>query len=262
MMRGAFRAARLATCCVIAANACTEINASGEHVASLSFDRLPYPAVVTGDTLRDSLGVAAPLRAIAFNSAGDSVPDAAIQYIALDTGVAFGTAGTLVATRRSGSVRLIATTDNLQSPIRTLLVSRRPDSAAVSGKARDTVSYVVPDAPSTNVSSALGVRVSTKDTTGGIATTQGWVVSYQAFFRGNAIAAGDTSVVFLLGDGTQRSGIDTTGSDGIASRRIRVRPIGITASAVDSVVVLATVRYRGAEVPGSPLRFVVLLRPK
>ena len=54
---------------------------------------------------------------------------------------------------------------------------------------------------------------------------------------------------------------DTTAADGIASRRVRVRPIGIT-SQLDSVIVIATVRYRGATVRGSPVRFVILVKPK
>ena len=260
MTPGAARIVPIAALVVTAA--CTEINASADHIAALTFDAFPAPAVVAGDSLRDTTGVVAPLRAIAFNGSGDTVPAPAIQYIALDTGVTIGANGTLFAARRSGSVRIIASAGNLQSPIRSLIVTRRPDSVAVSGKSRDTVMYVVPDAAATNVSAALGVRVITRDTTGGIAVTQGWTVSYQAFFRGNAIVPGDTTVAYLLGDGVQRSTIDTTGSDGVASRRVRIRPIGITATAVDSVVVIATIRYRGAPVAGGPLRFVVLLRPK
>lgn len=241
---------------------CTEINGSADHVASLSFDVFPAPAVVAGDTLRDSLGLAMPLQAIAYNTAGDVVKGAPIQYIALDTGVTITNNAYLVAERRSGSVRLVANAGVIQSQARTLLVARRPDSAAVSGAANDTVNYVLPDNVGNNISPALAVKVVTGDSADGTMVSQGWRVSYQAFFRGAAVAPGDTSVVFLLGDGVQRSVVDTTGADGIASRRIRVRPIGITESAVDSVIVLATVKYKGAEIRGSPLRFVILLRPK
>ncbi|MDA1082497.1 MAG: hypothetical protein O2973_12670 [Gemmatimonadetes bacterium] len=260
MTRGAAVATSVAIAVIVFAS-CTDVSAPADHVASLSFDRFPYPSVVAGDTLRDSLGVVAPLHAIAFNTAGDSLPDAAIQYIALDTGVTIGPGGTLFANRTSGTVRIMASTNSLQVKPITLNVARRPDLATFSGESRDTVDYVVPDLASANVSTALGVRVLTNDTTGGITATQGWIVSYQVFFRGNAVAPGDTSVVYLV-DGGKRSTIDTTTTEGSASRSLRVRPIGITESATDSVIVIATVRYRGAHVAGSPLRFVVVLRPK
>jgi hypothetical protein len=257
--------ARLLTLCALAGAAavgsCTDINVAAGHVASLSFDSLPSPAVLAGDTLRDSLGRAAPLRAVAFNGAGDAIADPEIQYIALDTGVTIGTGNFLVSQRRSGSVRLVANTSSVQSAIKTLLVARQPDTVVVTGKLRDTLNYVVPDNVASNTSAALGVKVLTRDTTGGITATQGWIVSYQAFHAGAAIAPGDTAVAFLVGNGTQRTWIDTTGADGSASRNVRIQPIGIT-TVPDSVVVIATVRYRGAAVRGSPVRFVIFVRPK
>lgn len=241
---------------------CTGVNTSPTHVAALQFDALPSPAVVAGDTLRDSLGLAAPLGAIAFNGSGAHIADAPVQYIALDTGVTIGPGGVLVAQIRSGSVRLLASAGGIQAGPITLLVTRRPDSVAFAGASRDTVNYVLPDNATTNASIDLAARVVTFDTAGGITRTQGWRVAYQAIFRGAPVAPGDTSAVFLVGPGTQRSQLDTTASDGTASRRLRVRPIGITQSAVDSVTVLARVTYRGAPVRGGPLRFVILLRPK
>ncbi len=265
MVWSAARRCTLVLSAALIAAACTQVSGDAGHVASLQFDRLPYPSIVAGDSLRDSLGVPAPLRAIAMNGSGSEIGDAEIQYIALDTGVTIGTGGFITAQRRSGTVRLIASAGNIQtitSPGTTLTVTRRPDSVFVSGAARDTVDYDPVGSIIVNTSADLGTKVITRDTTGGETVSQAWLVSYQAFFRGAAIAPGDTSVVFLLGDGNQRSGLDTTASNGIASRRIRVRPIGITQSATDSVVVIATVRHRGAAVRGSPLRFVILLRPK
>lgn len=261
MKPGPARLASLAVVAAIVVASCTDVSAPADHVSALTFGRLPAPAVVAGDTLRDSLGVVAPLRAFAFNSAGDPIPDAVIQFIALDTGVTIGPLGTLFANRTSGTVRIIAGSGDLQILGTPLQVTRRPDSVAVSGVAVDTIAYVVPDIASANASKPLGVKVTTRDTTGGILVSQSWIVSYQAFFRGNAIAPGDTSVVFLV-DGNKQSAADTTDSGGLASRSIRVRPIGITQSATDSVIVIATVNYRGSPVRGSPLRFVVQLRPK
>jgi hypothetical protein len=245
----------------VATAACTDISGSADHIAALQFDALPSPAVVSGDTLRDSLGFAVPLGALAYNTHGSVIDGAAIQYVTLDTGVTIASGGLLVAHARSGSVRILANAGSLQSSPLTLLVTRRPDSVAVVGASRDTVDYVLPDNASANRSADLGVKVFTSDTAGGVTVTEGWRVSYSATFRGQPVAPGDTSVVFLA-DGNRRTTVDTTSSAGTAGRQVRVRPIGITASAVDSVIVTARVRYRGADVRGSPLHFVILLRPK
>ncbi len=265
MVRSAARRGATVLCAALIAAACTQVSGDAGHVAALQFDRLPYPSIVAGDSLRDSLGTPTPLRAIAMNGSGSEIADAEVQYIALETGVTIGTGWFITAQRRSGTVRLIASAGAIQtitSPATTLTVTRRPDSVFVSGAGRDTVDYDALGSTTVNSSADLGVKVITRDTSDGVTVSQGWLVSYQAFFRGTAIAAGDTSTVFLLGDGNQRSGLDTTASTGIASRRIRVRPLGITESEIDSVIVIATVRHRGTAVRGSPLRFVILLRPK
>jgi hypothetical protein len=254
LWRGSLAAA-LVTC------GCTEINTGADHVASLSFDRFPSPAVVAGDTLRDSLGLAAPLQALAYNTAGDVVAGAPIQYVALDTGLTITDGAYVIATRRGGSVALVANAGVIQSQARPLLVTRRPDAVVATSALADTVNYVLPDNPAVNASPGLTVQVITGDSADGTRVTQGWRVAYQAVFRGAAIAPGDTSVAFLV-DGTNRTVLDTTDATGTASRRLRVRPIGITVSAVDSVIVTAAVTYRGVPVRGSPVRFVILLQPK
>ncbi|MBM4193846.1 MAG: hypothetical protein FJ202_05635 [Gemmatimonadetes bacterium] len=257
------RAPRAAVLLALAAaalgGACTNVTGDASHVAAIEFDSLPFPAVVTGDTLRDSLGRAAPLRAVALNTAGGVIPDPEVRYIALDTGITISPSGLVTAQARGGQVRIIASSGALQSISKTLVVARAPDSVRASGATRFTVEYtgVAPVA-----SEALAVRLATRDTVGGVTGTQGWLVSFQAFFRGAAIAPTDTSLAVLLGDGTQRSRVDTTGTDGTASRRVSVRPLGLTQSLTDSIIVLATVRYRGAQVRGSPVRFVILVRPK
>jgi hypothetical protein len=258
MTRAGVRLAAIAAACVIVG--CTDINGSADHVASLEFSTLPYPAVVAGDTLRDSLGVATPLRAVAYNGGGATIDDAELEYIALDTGLTITSSGLVIARRRSGSVPIIASSSALQSPRLTLQVARSPDSVAISGKARDTIIYDFNAPTSTPVSGDLGVKVITKDTTGGVTGTQGWIVSYQLAFRNATIAPGDTSVLWLS-DGTKRSTLDTTATGGTAARKVRLNLLGFPGG-VDSATVTATVRYKGQQVRGSPLRFVILLRPK
>jgi len=131
----------------------------------------------------------------------------------------------------------------------------------VTGRLSDTLHYVLPDNAAQNVAAAFAIRVATRDTAGAIAGTKGWLVSYQASFRGQPLAAKDTTVASLWGDDGRVATLDTTDAGGTAARRLRVRPQGLP-TAAESVVVIATVNYRGAPVRGSPVRFVIHTRPK
>jgi hypothetical protein len=247
----------------VAMASCTRINDSADHVASLEFSSFPSPAVVAGDTLRDSLGFAAPLRAIAFNSGGRVVANPEVSYLALDTGLTITPAGLVIARRRSGQVNILASTSGIQTRAVPLLIARSPDSVAFGGPTRDTIAYDrLNPSSATHTSDDLAVRVITKDTAGGITSTQGWVVSYQLTFRNSVVAAGDTTVVSLRDEALRRSHVDTTASSGTAARRVRLNLVGFTPPDVDSVLVTATVRHKGTQVRGSPLRFVILLRPR
>jgi hypothetical protein len=244
------------------AGSCTEVSTSPQKAVAIQFDTLPFPAVVTGDTLRDSLGRAAPLRALAFNSRQEVIAGAAISYVALDTGVTITPGGFVTAQRRDGTARIVASVSGLQSKDLTVQVARRPDSVVATGKLSDTLRYALPDNAAQNVSTALSLRVATSDSAGGVNGSRGWLVSYQAFFRGQPLAPLDTTVASLWGDDRRNSAIDTTDASSSASRILRVRPQAPTFTAAESLVVIATVRYRGAPVRGSPVRFVIHTRPK
>lgn len=239
---------------------CTNVNTSPTHAVAIEFDSLPFPAIVAGDSLRDSLGVAAPLRAIAYNGNFQQLDHSLIRYIAFDTGLTIDANGFVTAQSRNGAVRLLATVGALQSVTKSIEIARRPDSVAIVGLARDTLFYKLPDDVAANVSPELSVKLITGDSSGGIHNTKGWLVSWQAFYRGNALLDSDTITASLWDEGKRVSRVDTTGTDGIASRVLRVRPVGLTTKA-ESLIVLATVRYRGAQVRGSPVRFVLHTRP-
>ena len=244
-----------------AIGSCTDVNVSPTTVTALEFDSLPYPAVVTGDTLRDSLGNAAALHAIAFNSASAVIAAPSLTYVALDSGLTISPAGLVTAQLRNGSVRIIASAPGLQTGPMTLIVARRPDTVIVTPLASDTLYYTPLDNASTNVTPALALQVATRDTIGGVAGAQGWLVSYQLFFHGQALAATDTSVAVVWNTSNQASRIDTTASDGTSSRVIRVHSTGLP-TATESLTVVATVKYRGAAVPGSPATYLIQLRPQ
>ena len=240
---------------------CTDVAVSPNVVTALEFDSLPYPAVVTGDTLRDSLGAAAGLHAIGFNGSGNVVPNAPITYIALDSGLTIGPGAIVTAQLRNGPVRIIASVPGLQTSAQRLIVARRPDTVIVTPLANDTLFYTPLDNPATNITPALTLQVATHDTVGNVTGSQGWLVSYQLVFHGQTLAPTDTTVAAIWNSGNQPSLIDTTAADGTATRVIRIHSTGLP-TAVESLTVVASVRYRGAPVPGSPVTYLIQLRPQ
>jgi hypothetical protein len=253
--------APLAVVVAAIAGSCTEISTNVSTATAIEFDSLPFPAIVTGDTLRDSLGNVAPLAARAFNQNGAILPNAAITYLALDSGLTISSTGIVTAQLRNGTVRIIASVPGLQSTAETLIVARRPDSVVATAPLADTLFYVVPDNAGANVTGVLGLKVATVDTVGGVAGTQGWLVSYQLLYHGAALAVTDTTVASLWNSAGIASLIDTTAADGTVAPRLRVRST-LLPTLTESVTVVANVRYRGAPVRGSPVIYLVQLRPK
>jgi hypothetical protein len=129
-------------------------------------------------------------------------------------------------------------------------VTLRPENvAAVTG--RDTLQYSLLDS-TLNVSAELTVKV-THGTPPADSAVRSYVVSFAV------VSGGDPQLAELV-NGGKASVVDTTDASGVAGRAVRVRPVHLTAT-VDSVIINATVKYRGAPVIGSPVRLVVELKP-
>jgi hypothetical protein len=240
--------------------ACSDAVTDPDAVAAIDFTGIAFPAVVSGDTLRNGDGVATPLVATVYDGSGDVIAGAPVQYFSLDTGVAIDANGFLTATRRSGTVRLLASIGGLQSQQRSIQVTREPDS--VSAPNRDiALEYSIPDAAS-NVSPAIALTLQTSDTAGGLsANVTGWRVRWRVIHNGDTLAVTDTTKVALwAASGTRHSLSDTTKTDGSSTRRLRVYA-NLLPVQVDSFIVVAEIRSRGVHVPGSPVRYVVTITP-
>lgn len=252
----------VAACAGIAIwGACSDI-AGPDEPFSLEFETLVAPSIVSGDTLRNIDGTAIPLSAVAYNLRGQPLDGASITFIALDTTrslVITPATGYVIASGPGrGTARILARTGNLQSAPVTLEIVAAPDSAARSG-AIDTLQYSFSD-PTRNTSAPL--RVIVRD------TANAPVPRYLVRFRLERLA--DTLVARLVDDGGRRSpldatgatAIDTTGTDGIASRQIRLTPNASLSSGLDSIVVFADVKLRTAHVRGSPVRLTLFVRQR
>lgn len=238
----------------LAGVACGDADTGPNTVTSLEFSALPFPAVVAQDTLRDTSGIAAPVAAVAFNSDNEAVVDAPIRYAALEGVITVDSVSGIVVggSQVDTAARIVAYIGGLQAAPLRLSVVPRPDSVAPSGPI-DTLRYSVLDS-TLNVSGDLAVRVLQKATGEG-RSVRDWIVTF------TLQRPSDSTRARIEGENQRRSNVDTTSSGGIAARKVRLFPGGLT-SPGDSIAVLATVRYRGAHVAGSPLRLVLHVRPR
>lgn len=259
--RGDARARLAVAAALFTTFSCADLGTGVGNVSYLAFDGIPWPALIAGDTMRDSLGVAAPLRARAFDASGRVIVDAPFRYFALDTGVVVDSNGTMRATtRRDGTVRVVAALGALQSANRLVRVTRRPDTTFASGASVLALDYAIPDA-NTNVAPEMRVVLMSNDIVGVSPGVGGWRVRWRTVHAGATLAASDTSWVVLQSASGARSAVDTTGPDGTSARRLRIFSTRIPAPR-DSFIVLADIRLHGTPVPGSPVRFVVRIAPK
>ena len=233
--------------------ACVEIPTGADDLLSFSIDPLASPSVVVGDTLRDSAGTAAPLSVRAFNYSGEEVGNIQARFRGLDARITVDSvAGWVIGdTASATSSRVLATVDGFTGFI-TIPVVLRPDTI-LGSNANDTLSYSLTDSTA-NVSDPMGVRV-----LHGLTTTDSAVRSYRVTFELEAPQTPD--LARLVNDAGRPSSADTTDASGLATRRIRV-DVSRLVSLTDSVVVSASVKYRGEHVRGSPLRLVLHLRPQ
>ncbi len=248
--------------------ACAEIGIGPNEAAAIELDPFPSPSVVVGDTLRTIDGVVSPVRARVFNVRGELIGDAAPRYLyadynidsalAIDSATGIVVAKTLVA----GDKRIAARIGGTLQVLRGIRIVPRPDS--VSGTSlTEILGTTVPDTgrqgQENNSTKALSVTVRNRDGNA-VSPVRSWPVRFQLVSPANP--TNDTmAAVYLVDDQGRASTLDTTDDSGAAGRRVRVRalqfPVG---AAVESVVVRATVTYRGQPLKGSPVRITAPVR--
>lgn len=239
----------------LAAFACTDLSGSSTSVLSIQFDSLQAPSVVVGDTLRDTTGAVIVPVVHAFNFKGDEIIPVVVRFQSPDLGVVVDSiTGIIVGdSLRSTPARIVATVGNLQA-IQRVDLTLRPDLlAAVNG--RDSLSYSLIDT-TLNVSSQLTVKL-----THGVAPDDSVVKSYIVSFA--IVSQSNPSLGELVNDAGKASVVDTSDTNGVAGRAIRLHPLFLSsATTVDSIIVNATAKYRGTEVSGSPARLVLKVKPR
>jgi hypothetical protein len=234
--------------------ACSDISGGSTSVLSIQFDSLPSPAVVIGDTLRDTTGAIVRPVVRAFNFKGGEIDPAPVWFQSPDSGITVDSASGIIVgdSLRPSSARVIATVGQLQA-IQRVDVTLRPDLIQAVN-ALDTLDYSLSDTTK-NLSAELQVKL-----THGVAPNDSAVKSYLVSFQ--IVSQSNPGLGELMNAAGRPSRIDTTDAGGIAGRKIRLHPVFLSSgTAVDSIVVNATARYRGVPVSGSPVRLVLLIKP-
>lgn len=250
------------------AAACTDIPTGPEEPFSIEFRGLPFPAVVRGDTLRAADGSAARLSATVYNVKGEAIAGAPIEFLIPGRGATLHDGAYVVGDSvvgRAGAVLIYARTAGLQSlPETVFVVPAGPDSVVRVAGDDLTLTYDVLPQPDT--SAALEVRVVRSDpaSTDGLAGVEHWPVSYALVLRGDTVARGDTSLVWLVQDGSRLSPAtaDTTDATGRAALRVRVNAFSPDIDGLDSAVVYVSTPRPGSPLPGSPTRFTIRFRAR
>jgi len=245
---------------LIGVGACLDLGGPKEGVISISSLHLPSPSVVVGDLMRDSLGNPAPLSITAFGPNGEELPGEPVTFVTLDSTVRIDADGTLHGiTIDTLGARVIAGAGQLQTPPQRVIVTVAPTTATKSTTSTP-IQFVAETPDTTNNSNwSPGLVVTVKGAGG--AAAQGYIVTYSVIESPDAQVPG-TPTAYIGNDAARAMSRDTTDTKGEASRRVILRQSAIATDVragtrSDTVIVSASVKYLGADVPGSPMQFII-----
>ena len=234
---------------------CGDLTANTDAVLSMEFDTLGAPSVVVGDSLRDSTGALLTPVVRVFNGKGEEIDSPALRFLSPDSGVHVDSITGVISadSLRSTPARIFASIGSLQA-IQRIAVTLRPDSLERVTEA-DTIRYSLSDSTQ-NLSKALTVKLIHGVPPNDSAVTS-WIVSFAI------VSQTDPALVTLVGENGKASLVDTTSTDGIASRQIRLHPVALSkGTETGDIVINATAKYRGLQVKGSPVQIVVTYQPR
>ena len=218
---------------------CRDVPAPEGGVASLAPLRLPSPGVVAGDTMRDSVGLAAPLTVVAYAVNGDTLKNVTASFVALDTGAHISGVW-LIGDSVGKTVRVIGSAAALQTQPVSVKITASPDTMVPADSTLHHPKTYSLNTGDTIVNTAdLATIVRHRPATG----VEAVVVRYSILRApGGDPAKGPT---LLLLNGSTPSNRDTSDANGRAARTARLRLLAKDTVAVDTAIVSATSSYRG-----------------
>lgn len=248
----------------IAAVACIDMSAP-PGPASISVLILPSPSVVVGDTMRDSAGHVAPLTVQGFNSAGNSIQ---IQptFFVTDTfrTASVGRASGILVGDSLGQAHVVAQIGTLQTNIATVPVSVAPETLFAQPLSNDTLT--APFSSDTGAAGRNSLRLGTTITGAGGTGAIGFIVHY-TILSAPPSASSSQPAVFLASASGVPSSADTTDQSGNGGLNLTIQTVFLTqdpaflaGQKTDTAIVVARSAYRGKELAGSPVTFIIPIK--
>ena len=235
------------------ATSCLDITSNVPQIGAITPVILPFPSVVTGESLFDTTGAVTPLQVIAFGTNGKPLPtqDLIVRFYAVDstnklkvdslTGKAFGdslspTAAVVASVRQANGVGGFVQTPTMPLPV-------VPFPVAATRSADTTFNYNVLTSDTLSaglLSPLLTVSVRAADT-----VVQKYLVMYQIVQMPPSVNPSAGSTLVLRGNGAD-STVAVTNASGQASLQLQVRPSVMSQSLHDAgatftAIVVATV---------------------
>jgi hypothetical protein len=219
---------------------CREIPAPEGGVQSISALVFPSPGVVAGDTVRDSLGAAAPLSIIAYGLDNQPLdPQPVGTFVVLDTGARLEDGRFLIGIVPGDTVRVVGSVQGLQTQPTKIVVTLEPDTLFTDSTLHRQTYVLLPS--DTIPSAQLAVTVQNRATTSGVA---GVIVRY--VIEKMPVPKPDGGASIVLMNGPVPSDRDTTDTGGRVLRSARLRINALTTFTTDTAIVSASASYRGA----------------
>lgn len=245
----------------ITAVACIDTSAP-KGPAAISPIQVPELFVVRGDVMRDTLGNPAKPGLIAYDAAGAGVPDPSATFFITDSirfahldanGMLFGDS--------IGAAHMLGQIGGIQTLPATIYVTTVPKTLVNTTPTADSIKMAAGTDSATAIASLV---LSTAVRGTGDSAIGGAIVRYN--IEVSLPARGSSPPVFLVDDAGNPSVVDTTDGSGLATRKLVVNtlqvndPALIAGTKTGTVVVVARMKYKGAELAGSPLRMVIRIK--
>jgi hypothetical protein len=256
--------------CVLIAMAgvhgCSEVGTDPDVPVAIEIEAPMLPAIAEGDSLRDTLGAVVTVTARALNSRNEVIAGAPIRFYAVRNDsaiIAVDSATGRVAGLRAGDADVIAQVAGLQSVRLLLRVTPNPDTVFPLSPLVDSVLYALADDTARTLRVAVARRDTTLDGRDTLRLVPFWRVRYTIVDPPELATNIDTTRVYIANEANRLSRVDTTDATNGASRRIRF-PINAVSDTTRRTFVTEVVVMRpdGTPLPGSPLLFTTVIRPR
>lgn len=251
-MQRSLRAAGIAVLIAAVAAACNEVGTNPNAPVAIQLDAPASPSVLLGDTLRDSLGRAAPLHVVVFNFKNDSIAGIPVSFLVVDStgSVSVDPAlGIVVGRKLVPRVLVVATAGALQSIPDTIAVVDTPSVMLAEDSTRDSVDFSFAGGLRDTVLTLRVRLLHLPDSAGVPEYTVRYTILHPAPFDNT-----DTTNVQLVKNQTIAQLVDTTDANGSTNLGLRLTPF--THPFNDSLVVQVSATAPGGLPAGSPVVYV------